>query len=245
MIEIKYTGENKSVIVVGSNSGIGQALINELLIAKVKVFGLDIQEESSIENNLFQYFCCDPKSEESIIAVKQNLESISNKIDGLVNLSGSIKNFKTLAELSKEEWLETYDISFQSCFNSCKFFQDLLLASPKASIVNMSSGLAFIGQKNYGPYSAAKAAINSLSKTLAVELAPSIRVNTIAPGAVKTAFLDKEGGGTRIDEAAYNKMVPLGSMAMPEEIASVIIFLLSDGASHITGECIHVNGGVM
>jgi len=107
----------------------------------------------------------------------------------------------------------------------------------------MSSGLAFIGQKKYGPYSAAKAAVVSFSKTLAAELAPEIRVNTVAPGAVDTDFIYKEDGSTRFDKEAYKKMVPLGEMAKPEEIGSVILFLLSDGASHMTGQCLHVNGG--
>ena len=117
----------------------------------------------------------------------------------------------------------------------------------------MSSGLGFGGMKNYAPYSAAKAAIVSLSKTLANELAPTIRVNCVAPGAVQTAFLSGglgHGGkigktAKRVDLAAYKKLVPLGTVATPEEIAAPIMFLLSEGAKHITGETLHVNGGAM
>lgn len=244
MIKSQYRAENSKVVVVGANSGIGQVLIKQLLDAGATVFGIDIQSESKVPSSgNYHYFATSPLDENELRMVVGNIEKQSAYLNGLVNLSGSISQFKSIESISFEEWNQTYDISFKSCFNSCKAFVPLLKSTANSAIVNMSSGLAFIGQKNYGPYSAAKAAIVSFSKTLAAELAPSIRVNTIAPGAVDTDFIYKEDGSTRFDMETYTKMVPLGALAKPDEISAVILFLLSEGASHMTGQCLHVNGG--
>lgn len=243
MIKAQYQAKSSQVLVVGANSGIGYTLIQELLNNGAQVCGIDIQKEAKISADNYSYFPANPLDENELKSVVQNIKKEKSHLDALVNLSGSISQFKTIESLSYEEWNETFDISFKSCFNACKAFVPLLKKGNASAIVNMSSGLAFIGQKNYGPYSAAKAAVVSFSKTLAAELAPKIRVNSIAPGAVDTDFIYKKDGSTRFDKAAYTKMVPLGSLAQPEEISSVILFLLSNAAIHLTGQCIHVNGG--
>lgn len=244
MIKAKYEMEKVFIIVIGANSGIGQALIKQLVGAGASVFGIDIQNDSKVATSKeYQYFTANPLDKDDLINVIQNIQGTTTQINGLVNLSGTIAQFKSITTISFEEWNETYDISFKSCFNACKAFIPLMENSSNPSIVNMSSGLAFIGQKKYGPYSAAKAAVISFSKTLAAELAPEIRVNTVAPGAVDTNFIYKDDGTTRFDKEVYKRLVPLGTMAKAEEIGSVILFLLSDAASHITGQCIHVNGG--
>ncbi|TMM58658.1 SDR family oxidoreductase [Maribacter algarum] len=244
MIKAKYQADKSFVVLIGANSGIGQELIKQLLEAKAMVFGVDIQKESRfpiIEN--YFYFRANPLEEKEMVEMVKTIQNHTSHLNSLVNLSGTIRQFKSIESLNADEWNETYDISFKSCFNSCKAFASLLKITPDSSIVNMSSGLAFIGQKNYGPYSAGKASVISFSKTLAAELAPEVRVNTVAPGAVDTNFIYKEDGSTRFDKERYMQMVPLGSIAKPEEVSSVILFLLSDGASHLTGQCIHVNGG--
>ncbi|MDB4293149.1 SDR family oxidoreductase [Maribacter sp.] len=244
MIRTEDDGQDTHVVIVGANSGIGQALLKQLLKTGATVFGIDIQKEAkTATSGNYHYFRANPLDEDELLEVVQSIEKETSQVDGLVNLSGTISQFKPIVELSFEEWNETYDISFKSCFNSCKAFVPFLKNASHAAVVNMSSGLAFIGQKNYGPYSAAKAAVVSFSKTLAAELAPKIRVNTVAPGAVDTNFIYKEDGSTRFDKDAYTQMVPLGTMAKPEEVSSVILFLLSEGASHMTGQCLHVNGG--
>ncbi|WP_350284619.1 SDR family oxidoreductase [uncultured Croceitalea sp.] len=244
MIKVRYQAENAFVVVVGANSGMGQALIKQLFESKATIFGIDIQKESKTPiYKRYQYFNANPLDKNELLKVAEIIRKQTPQITGLVNLSGTISQFKSIESISIEEWDETYDISFISCFNSCKAFIPLLKKVSDSVIVNMSSGLAFIGQKNYGPYGASKAAVVSFSKTLAAELAPKIRVNTVAPGAVDTNFIYKEDGSTRFDKEAYVRMVPLGALAKPEEIASVILFLLSEGASHMTGQCLHINGG--
>ncbi len=241
MIKLTLSASNAKILVVGSNSGIGLAFIKKLKTTGAQIIGIDIQATS--KENIDLYHCLDPRDFNAMQEIAKT--TAIQELDALVNLSGSINTFKTINTLSIEEWNETFDISFKSCLNSCKAFIPNLKKDSTASIVNMSSGLAFIGQKNYGPYSAAKASIISLTKTLASELAPQIRVNSLAPGAVDTNFIYEGDGSTRINLEAYKKMVPLESMAKPEEIADLIIYLISTSASHMTGQCIHINGGAM
>lgn len=243
MIQAKYSSEGSTIVIVGGESSIGKALTASLLTAGCTVYAIDIQETSSREiTDLYQYFQADAKD---ISQLKQLVEQLSEEnLTGLVCLSGSITHFGSVVNMDEEHWQEVFDISFKSCYNACKVFAPLLSRSDQAAIVNMSSGLAFGGQANYGPYTNAKAAINALSKTLATELAPTVRVNTIAPGAVDTPFI-YSGDNLRFDLESYLKIVPLKCLAQPKEIADLILFLLSNSANHITGQCIHINGGAM
>ncbi len=243
-LKVNYSAKGYNIIIVGANSGIGKALIEQLLPAGATVFGIDIQEASEISTtDKHLYFQANPMDIESMEQVKVTIEKQTSTIHGLVNLSGTIKQFKPILEQDINDWNETYDISFKSCFNACKVFSELLTNRGDAAIVNMASGLAFIGKKNYGPYTAGKASVIAFSKTLAAELAPNVRVNTVAPGAVDTNFIYKKDGSTRFNMQTYLDMVPLKSLAKPNQISSVVMFLLSHEASYLTGQCLHVNGG--
>lgn len=241
MIKINYQASNASIIIVGSESTIGKALTQMLITSGAAVYGIDITEESSIKHSATsQYFKADPTKLVELAEIKSKLDNTN--ITGLVCLSGTIKHFGTVLDLEASQWQEVYDISFKSCYNACKLFAPII---KNGAIVNMSSGLAYGGQKNYGPYTNAKAAVISLSRTLATELAPDIRVNSVAPGAVDTPFIYNEDGSTRFDKALYKSITPLNTLASPDEIADLIMFLLSGASSHITGQCIHINGGAM
>ncbi len=243
MIRPKYESVDSTIVLVGGNSGIGIALTNLLLECGVKVIAADIQQESNTHRHQeLIYYRIDPTDNESMLAFANELITENAHITGLVCLSGTILNFKTIEDLDFEDWTKEFNISFKSCYNACKYLMPLLKRAPNAAIVNMSSGLAFGGQAKYGAYSNAKASIVSLSKILATELGPSIRVNSIAPGAVDTPFIYTDGA-KRFDEKMYEQISPLSTIAKPEDIAQTILFLLSEGADHITGQCIHVNGG--
>lgn len=244
MIKIKYEAPEANVMIVGSESTIGNALKSMLLSAGAIVYGTDIKDESEIKKTAgFHYYRSNPLQLSQLIEIQDQLKD--KQINALVCLSGTITHFGSVLDLDESQWQEVYDISFKSCFNACKAFAPLLQKADKASIVNMSSGLAFGGQANYGPYTNAKASINSLSKTLATELAPNIRVNSVAPGAVDTAFVYDKDGNMRFDKERYLGIVPLRSLATADEISDLIMFLLSTASSHITGQCIHINGGAM
>ena len=242
MIESRFSSEKDKVIIVGSNSGVGTNLIEKLLSIGCIIYGIDIQEKSNCNaHDNFSYFQSNPTQKISLREIWHKIDA--DKIDHLINLSGTIKHFKSINTLTTEEWQETFDISFKSCLNSCQIFSSHI--NPEGSIVNMSSGLAFAGQKNYGPYAAAKMSILSLTKTLATELAPEIKVNAIAPGAIDTAFIRDTDNNMRFDLEKYKAITPQNRMATTTDITKVILFLMSDASAHITGQCIHVNGGAM
>lgn len=116
----------------------------------------------------------------------------------------------------------------------------LLRRASRGRIVFVSSVLAFTGSAHGAHYAAAKAGIVGLARSLARELAPSITVNVVAPGAIDTAIL---GGDTPAQRAERSARIPLGRVGTPEEVAAGIVYLLSPGASYITGTVLHVNGG--
>lgn len=120
------------------------------------------------------------------------------------------------------------------------------MAEAGGAIINISSRSAFGPQVKNGPYGAAKAAVNSLTSTLAVEVAPKIRVNAVAPGPVPTENFD-ECMGTDTDEKRANLLemigIPLGRYGAPEDIAAAVVFMASPAASWVTGQCLYVTGG--
>ena len=105
----------------------------------------------------------------------------------------------------------------------------------------------------YGPYGASKAGLIALTKSIAMEEAPLVRANAVAPGAVRTAFLEggtgregrAKGGGTRLDVAAYVRGVPMGRIAEAEDVVGPILFLLSGASGYMTGQVLWVNGGAL
>jgi 3-oxoacyl-[acyl-carrier protein] reductase len=115
--------------------------------------------------------------------------------------------------------------------------------------VQVGSGLGHNARPGFGAYAVAKAGIAALTRQLALELAPAIRVNTVAPSAVDTAFLrggtgrSDEAQGAPIDTEAYAAAIPMRRIAVAEDVTGPILFLLGDGARYVTGQVLHVNGG--
>ncbi len=246
MITVHYKSIEAYILVVGCNSTIGIELCKTLLSIGAMVEGVDIQPTTEIESQEgWAYHCMDPLKEDLWPSLVGGIEAKGKILNGLVCLSGTIKSFSSIEEMSTEAWMETFSISFMSCYLACRYVVPLLRKSESAAIVNMSSGLAYGGQKNYSPYTTAKASILSLSRTLASECAPDIRVNAIAPGAVDTAFIYNKHNEMRFNLEAYLSIIPQGRMAIPQDIVQAIIFLLSDQSTHITGQVLHINGGAL
>ena len=120
------------------------------------------------------------------------------------------------------------------------------MAETGGTIINISSRTAFGPQSKNGPYAASKAAVNSLTETLSVELAPSVRVNAVAPGPVPTQnFFESTGvGPDQVEALTKNLALPLKRLGTPEDIGAAVIYLASDAASWVTGQCLYVTGGM-
>jgi 7-alpha-hydroxysteroid dehydrogenase len=157
------------------------------------------------------------------------------------NVGGSDeKTTRALLDTPDEVFRSQIELNLTSAFQGCKAAASRM--RPGGSIVNISSGAGTRGSPNTGPYAAAKAGMNNLSQTLALELAPNIRVNTVAPGPVATEAFE-EVLNTAGQHAAIAATIPLGRLGTPYDIAGAVLFLASDAASWVTGQLLLVAGG--
>jgi NAD(P)-dependent dehydrogenase (short-subunit alcohol dehydrogenase family) len=157
------------------------------------------------------------------------------------NVGGSDeKTTRTLVDTPDDVFRAQLELNLTSAFQGCKAAAKRM--QPGSSIVNISSGAGMRGSPYTGPYAAAKAGMNNLTETLALELAPDIRVNTVAPGPVATeAFSEVLNTDGQHDAIAAT--IPLGRIGRPDDIAGAVLYLVSDAASWVTGQLILVAGG--
>jgi NAD(P)-dependent dehydrogenase (short-subunit alcohol dehydrogenase family) len=157
------------------------------------------------------------------------------------NVGGSDeKTTRLLVDTPDDVFRAQLELNLTSAFQGCKAAAKRM--QPGSSIVNISSGAGMRGSPYTGPYAAAKAGMNNLTETLALELAPSIRVNTVAPGPVATeAFEQVLNTAGQLDAIAST--IPLGRVGAPDDIAGAVLYLASDAASWVTGQLILVAGG--
>jgi 7-alpha-hydroxysteroid dehydrogenase len=164
-----------------------------------------------------------------------------------VNNAGGIPDTtaRYLTGVDDEAWDAQFDLNLKAVWAGSKSAASCMSESG-GCIINISSRVAFGPQKKNGPYAAAKAAVNSLTETLAVELAPRIRVNAVAPGPIPTQnFIEC----TKVDPSQLDAMekalpVPLQRFGTPEDIGAAVVFMASPAASWVTGQCLYVTGGM-
>ena len=189
------------------------------------------------------------------VSVKEDIDNLAREtteelgpVDILVNNAG-IGSGTPLLELEEEEWDRVIDVHLKGCYLCCRAIAPGMVARKHGNIINLSSveGLRRVITREGGnPYPAAKAGIILLTQTLTWELGPhGIRVNAIAPGAVRTEMTRELWENPESMDPMVRTQVPLGRPAEPEEIASAALFLASDAASYVTGHTLVVDGGVL
>ncbi len=153
---------------------------------------------------------------------------------------------KNVAEISEEEWNKTLDVNLNGYFKMAKYLIPLMLESGGGTIVNISSGGSLQSGPNFSVYSVSKAAIDALTRTIAVDFAPEIRANAVLPGFVKIANSqnDRTPGQLKKWYQDISKLYPMKRVCEVEEIASVVSFLSSKESSYINGQTISVDGGI-
>lgn len=165
----------------------------------------------------------------------------------LVNCAASYEGdiFRNVVATSERDWQHIIDVNLNGYFRFAKYAIPLMLESGGGTIVNISSGAAFRVVKSFSVYPVTKAAINALTRTLAIDFAPHIRANAICPGFVRIANSENERSPEEVEEwiAGIAKTYPLQRVCSVEEIANVALFLASDASSYINGQCITVDGG--
>lgn len=239
----------RTIVILGARGGIGQVLVKDSLAQDYDVIALDLPQslERYALGSAVQCIGVDAASQSSLERAADSIRASHGRIDGFVNLCGFADEDAALLERDQASWHDILDVNLNAAFFSAKAIAPLV--RPGGSIVQMGSDLGLVPRPGYGPYAVSKAGISMLTRQLAIELAPDIRVNCVSSTAVDTAFLR---GGTgrasgddplRFDVAAYEQQTPLKRIAKPEDISGPILFLLSEAASYMTGQTIHVNGG--
>jgi len=248
--------EGSRLVVVGGCGGIGRALVSLALANGMQVAVIDLPQSVAAfpPPDEALTITADATQEQAVRQAFEKINETWGAVECLVNLAGFLTTFEVIEHFSATDWEYIFNGSLLTTLFPCKYAIPLLRKGiGTAAIVNMTTGIAYVGRARYGPYAAAKAAVVSLTKTLAVENAPKIRVNAVAPGAVNTPFLSGgtahggvEGGSAkRVHIEEYLKLVPMGYLAQPQEVAEPILFLLSNAARYITGQVLHINGGAL
>lgn len=239
------------LLVAGGCGGIGRGLVTAALETGLEVAVMDLA--ASAEQHPapagVPFFALDATDESSVRAAFASLADHWTELDALVNLIGYANAAIPLAELATEGWDDVIGGNVRSAFLIAKSAMPLL-RERRGAMVLTSSGLGFRGMPGYGPYTASKAAVVGMTKTLAYENAPEVRVNAVAPGAVDTAF--QVGGTGRVDEddapmrhdlTPLIKANPMGRIGVVDDVVGPILFLCGPAARWMSGQTLHINGG--
>jgi NAD(P)-dependent dehydrogenase (short-subunit alcohol dehydrogenase family) len=225
----------KNFLIIGGSSGIGAAITSALSKNSAKVFS-SYKNNPKESNDSIHYFFLD------VLDAKQDFSFLPEQIDGLVYCPGSIL-LKPFARISADEFLQDYQLQVIGAVKIIQQVQPNLKKSTAASIVLFSTVAVQTGFNFHSVVAASKGAIEGLTKSLAAELAPRIRVNCIAPSITNTP-LAASLLNTEEKTAANAQRHPLKRIGTAEDIAAMACFLLSEQSAWITGQILRVDGGM-
>ena len=241
MINLK----NKNIIITGASGGIGNSIVKKLseFQANILATGTKIEKleelKSKIKNVQIQSFDIS-KSEKIEEFVEKATTQLGGKLDCIVNNAGLTRDNLAI-RMSLDEWKRVIEVNLTSTFLLSKFAIKKMLKNKSGKIVNITSVVGHTGNLGQANYTASKAGIVAMSKSLAIEYAKkNINVNCISPGFIKTAMTDKLD--PKFKELILSK-IPSGRLGEPTDIANAVLFLASDQSNYINGETIHIIKG--
>jgi 3-oxoacyl-[acyl-carrier protein] reductase len=238
--------EKKNIIVTGASGGIGNAIIKKLSEAGANILasGTKIEKLEELKKNFegLKILKFDISQSDKIEEFIENATNeLGGSLDCIVNNAG-ITQDNLAIRMSLDEWQKVININLTSTFLMSKFAIKKMLKNKSGKIVNITSVVGHTGNLGQANYTASKAGIVAMSKSLAIEYAKkNININCISPGFIKTAMTDKIDD--KFKEVIVSK-IPSARLGEPDDIANAVLFLSSDQSDYINGETLHVNGGM-
>ena len=242
MINLK----NKNIIVTGASGGIGNSIVEKLckVDANILATGTKIEKLNSLKSQFdkIKILQFDISKHDKIEGfINEATDLLGGSLDCIVNNAGVTQDNLAI-RMSLKEWQKVIDINLTSTFLLSKSAIKKMLKNKSGRIVNITSVVGHTGNLGQANYTASKAGIIAMSKSLAIEYAKkNININCISPGFIKTAMTDK------IDEKYKENIIsriPSSRLGEPDDIANAVLFLASNQSDYINGETIHVNGGM-
>ena len=237
--------KGKKILITGATGGIGGALVQKFvsLEGSVLATGTNTEKLDALKNdfpniNILKFDISEHSKIEEFI---ENVSSQLTGLDILINNAGI--NVDNLSLRMKElEWKKVIDINLGSTFLMCKYSIKKMLKNKYGRIVNITSVVGHTGNLGQANYAASKAGIIGMSKSLAIEYAKkNITINCVSPGFIKSKMTDNIVESVK---AVLTSRIPMAKLGTGEDVSNTVAFLSSDSASYITGETIHVNGGM-
>ena len=237
--------KGKKILITGATGGIGNALVKKFLSLGGTVLAtgtntekLDSLKEEFPNISVLKFDISDHSKIEDFI---ENVSSQLVGLDVLVNNAGITMDNLSL-RMKDEEWKKVIDVNLSSTFYLCKHAIKKMLKNKYGRIVNITSIVGHTGNLGQANYSASKAGMVAMSKSLAIEYAKkNITINCVSPGFIQSKMTDKIVESIK---AFLTSRIPISKLGTGEDVSNTVAFLSSDAASYITGETIHVNGGM-
>ena len=237
--------KNKKILITGATGGIGKALVKKfaslegsVLATGTKIEKLEALKKEFSNINILKFDISDHSKIEEFV---ENVSSQLNGLDVLVNNAGiNVDNLSL--RMKDEEWKKVIEVNLGSTFFLCKYAIKKMLKNKYGRIVNITSVVGHTGNLGQANYAASKAGINGMSKSLAIEYAKkNITINCVSPGFIQSKMTDNIVESIK---AVLTSKIPMAKLGTGEDVSNTVAFLSSDAASYITGETIHVNGGM-
>jgi NAD(P)-dependent dehydrogenase (short-subunit alcohol dehydrogenase family) len=237
--------KGKRVLVTGGAGGIGTATVARFLEEGAQVVVLDRDETAlrRIERDLPDLsgvIKADVTDAQDVARAFEELDRLCGGLDVLINNAG-ISLRHRFVDISPQEWRQVMAVNLDGVFYVAQQAAQRMLAGEGGVILNMGSTNGLMGYHYYADYNASKAGVIELMRSMALELAPTVRVNAICPGFIMTPMQEAEY--TSEEQRAFVDKLPLDRLGRPEDVAALFAFLASDDASWITGQCFVIDGG--
>ncbi len=238
--------QGKKALITGASGGIGKEIAKVLIEhnAEVCISGRNHEELNALKKSLGKkchVVTCDLSKKDEIIELIKKADEFMGYIDILVNNAGITKD-NIFLRMSENEWEDVLNVNLNSTFNILKLITKGMVKRKYGRIINISSVVGVTGGAGQVNYSASKAGLIGLTKSLSQEIATrNITVNCIAPGFIETPMTEKLDDKRK--DAILNS-IPMNRIGKPKDLSSAIIFLASQESSYITGQTLHINGGL-